>query len=50
MSKHPHWLSQSQFGQIRPHLPGGDTGCPHSVELGRRAPSGIIHVLQSGVH
>ena len=49
MSRHPYWLSKSQFDRIRPHLPRGGAGRPRSPKSGRRILSGVIHVLQFGV-
>ena len=43
---HSFWLSDEQFGRLRPVLPSKVRGVPRVDD--RRVISGIIHVLQSG--
>lgn len=46
MDKSLFWLSDDQFGRLRPLLPNKPRGVPRVDD--RRVISGIVHVLQSG--
>lgn len=46
MSEHQYWLSDEQFGRLKPLLPNKVRGVARVDD--RRVISGIIHVLKSG--
>ena len=46
MNRDQFWLTDEQFGKLRPHLPTDTRGKPRVDD--RRVISGIIHVIKSG--
>lgn len=46
MNRDHFWLTDKQFGKLKPHLPTDTRGKPRVDD--RRVISGIIHVIKSG--
>ena len=47
MASHHFWLTEEQFGRLKPLLPNKPRGVPRVDD--RRVISGIIHVIRSGL-
>jgi len=47
MSEHGFWLSEAQYGRLKPLLPNKVRGVPRVDD--RRVISGIIHVIRNGL-